>query len=182
MSGSRLAWIVFLGLAVLAALNTLFALFMPFYGELMRTNTGPMDWSVPVFLGTIFTLVFFPYKRIRTLPRAPAVIMAAIAAVSSIFVVLAYQPPIARQHVSILLALCALAIAATLRAMTWGSTMRKPTQDEVTNAVMGAAIETAVGLAFGAAGAVVGKVVENVDTDFTPGGGSFGGGGAAGSW
>jgi hypothetical protein len=179
---SRIAWIVFVGLVVLAVLDTAIALFLPYYGELMRTNTGPMDWSVPVFLGILLTFVFFPYTRIRTLPRGPAVIVAAIAIASSVFVVLAYQPPIARHHISVLLALCAFGVAGTLKAMGWAAAMRKPTEDEVANAVVGFAIEAAVTVVFGAAGAVVSHVAENVDIDFTPGGGAFGGGGATGSW
>ena len=148
MNRSRIVWIVFIGVVVLAALDTAIALFLPSYGELMRVNTGPMDWSMPVFLGILFTFVLFPYTRIRTLPRGPAVIVVAIAVASSVFVVLAHQPPIARHHISILLALGAFAVAGV----------------------------------FGAAGAVVSQVVESVDVDFTPGGGSFGGGGATGSW
>jgi hypothetical protein len=181
-SRSRIAWIVFLGLVVLAALNTLIVLFLLKYAEMMLTSTGSMDWFLPVFLGILFTFVFFPYERIRTLPRAPAVIVAAIAVAAAVFVVLAYQPPIARQHISILLALCAFAVAGTLKAMGWAAAMRKPTEDEVANAVVGFAIETAVCVVFGAAGAVVSHVAESVDVDFTPGGGSFGGGGATGSW
>jgi hypothetical protein len=66
--------------------------------------------------------------------------------------------------------------------MGWAAAMRKPTEDEVANAVVGFAIEAAVTVVFGAAGAVVSHVAEGVDVDFTPGGGSFSGGGAVGSW
>lgn len=182
MKRSRVAWSVFVGVAVLAALETLIAMFLPAYGESMQTNTGPVDWAVPVFLGVLFTFVFFPYTRIRMLPRGPAVIVSTIAIAATVFIVLAFQPPIARQHISILLALCAFAVAGTLKAMGWGAAMRKPTEDEVANAVVGFAIEAAVGVVFGAAGAVVSHIAEGADVDFTPGGGSFGGGGATGSW
>ena len=66
--------------------------------------------------------------------------------------------------------------------MGWAAAQRKPTEDEVANAVVDFAIEAAVTVVFGAAGTVVSHAAENVDVDFTPGGGSFGGGGATGSW
>jgi hypothetical protein len=66
--------------------------------------------------------------------------------------------------------------------MGLAAAMRKPTEDEVANAVVGFAVEAAVTVVFGAAGAVLSHVAESVDVDFTPGGGAFGGGGATGSW
>lgn len=149
------------------------------YAELMRTNTGEFDWAVPLFLGVVLALAIFPWFGWRRLPKAVAVVMSVVAAGSTAVVVFMTEPPIGRAHPSILIAMCALATAVTLRAMAVIQAVRKPTADEVADAV----VSTAIACVFSAAGAAVGEVVSSAtDVDFTPGGGSFGGGGASGSW
>jgi uncharacterized membrane protein YgcG len=180
---TRVTLMILLGLAASAAVIALLRYLMAVaYTELMRTNTGPSDWAVAPFLATIFALVLFPYRGVARLPRVAAFVVALLVAVATGVAVRATQPAVAASHITVLLALCALAVAVVLKVMWATITFRVPTQAQVMNGIASGAIEVALAAVFGAAGCVVGEAAGGSGDSFTSGGGSFGGGGSSGSW
>ncbi|MCU1230914.1 MAG: hypothetical protein JWO97_3798 [Acidobacteria bacterium] len=177
---TRIAFMIVTGLVAGAASAVLLRYLMAVaYAQLMRTNTGPSDWAIAPVIATILALVLFPYRGVKRLPRLPAAAIALIAAIATGFVVRASQPPVAARHVTVLLALCAFAVAIVLKAMWATITFRPPTQREVAAGIG----EAVIGIVFSAIGSAVGGAATSSSGDtLTTGGGSFGGGGSSGSW
>lgn len=170
------------GLASCALLR--FILTVP-YAALMRTNTGPSDWAIAPVVAAILALVMFPYGGAARILRdraacALAAVVAAAGALTCAVIVRANEPAIAASHVTVVAMLSAFSVAVMLKAMWATLTFRVPTRDELVAGLGSAAVEVAVSAAFSAAGAATGG--GDSGETFASGGGSFGGGGATGSW